>query len=112
MEKENIEHLIQEAYKLAKIEVTDEVWKEVREREERRIKFNEKAKQLYDDISYKTVEKYIKKALPLRVRLFNKVEVIGKCLMYDNVITYTYRFNNSNNYFKFEPLIYDMMEWK
>lgn len=105
--------LLDKIYEYAKEDVRAEVVSEILNVKEDRIKSEILAHELYDKIDYETAEKYLKKSLPLRIRLFNKVKIYGKSLS-ENQITYTYVFNDESYHynFKYTPSLYDMKDWK
>lgn len=99
----------------AEVELRAEIYKEVFDRKEKKILYTEKAKQLYDKFKYENpiVLKMLKKELPLSVRLFNKITVIGSALLYEDIIQYTYCFNDDwKHVFVYKPYISDMERWK
>lgn len=101
--------LMEELYTLAKDDVRQEVNEEMNSKKEKKMQCTELAKEMYDKFSYKEIEKHIKRELPLMVRLFNKVTVNGKALLYEDIIQYTYYFNDDvKNVFVYKPHIYDM----
>ena len=114
LDKKEVEVLLGEIYDIAKNDLRAEVYKEVFDRKEKRIQYTEKAKLLYDKFRYDNpiVLKHLRKELPLRVRLLNKVHVIGMALLYEDIIQYTYYFNNdSKRVFIYRPHISDMEMW-
>lgn len=81
-----------------------------------------KYEEMYGDIAKELFEKYhytnpivlknLKKELPLKVTIFNKVTICGMTLLHGYIIEYSYYFNNDINYvFVYKPSIFDMERW-
>lgn len=112
---EEKEDLLNQILFIAKNEVRAEIYKEVNDRKEKKTLYTEQAKELYDKFRYDNpiVKKQLRKSLPLRIRLLNKVTVIGMALMYEDTIQYTYYFNDDyTKTFVFKPYIDDMKKWR
>lgn len=95
-----------------KWKVDNQIWIEANKlAQDRRRQFEESSKlahDLYNQVPLELVAKMINKALPLNVRLFNKIKIAGKSLCEDR-ITYTYYFNDDFGYrFTYEPTLTEL----
>lgn len=109
MDKGEAKELMDKLYDIAYDEAYKDAYENVKSSIERRKKRNELANKLYDSVEYKDVENLIRKNLPLRIRLFNKVSVIGKALIQEDTILYTYYFNASYaRRFEYAPLLSEL----
>lgn len=82
-------------------------------RENREV-YGEIAKELYQKYHYTNpiVLKNLKKELPLRVTLLNKITIYGMTILEGYIIEYAYFFNdNINLRFCYKPSLYKMMKW-
>lgn len=80
-----------------------ELRKEILQHKENIDKINKETNELYSKLSYKTCEKIIKSQLPLRIKLFNKVECTGFGIKGNGLIEIYSTFNNS---FPFRKIYY------
>lgn len=115
LNKEEKDFLLDEIYDIAKQELRAEIYEEMFQRKEKKVRYTELAKKLYDKFNYNnpTVLKHLKRELPLRVSLLNKITIIGMALLYEDIIQYTYYFNNDiNHVFVYKPNINDMEKWR
>lgn len=109
------EDLLNEIMFIAKNEVRAEVYKEINKQKKDKTLCTERAKLLYDKFKYDNpiVLKQLKKSLPLRVSLVNKITIIGMALLYEDIIEYAYCFNDDYRHeFVYKPRIEEMEKWK
>lgn len=77
---------------------------------------------IYGDIAKEMFEKYhysnpivlknLKKHLPLRVSLFNKITIYGMTMFQGYIIEYSYFFNDNIDFvFAYRPSLNDMRKW-
>lgn len=108
IDKNEAKELLDKLYDIAYDEAFKDAYKNVGQIVEGRKIKNELANKLYHAVQYKDVEKLIKRDLPLRIRLLNKVSVIGKSLR-GNTVAYTYCFNNNHmRSFEYIPHLYEL----
>lgn len=114
MNSESKEELLDKLYEIVKDDLRDEIYKEALQIKSKREERNIKAYELYNRFHYDNpiVLKYLKKSLPLRVRLLNKININGMSIE-NNIIRYSYYFNNDIGFkFIYEPSVYDMEKWR
>ncbi len=111
MNKDVRESMFNEIYDIAYEKAYVEAYKSVMSFKEKEKERNDLAIDLYNGVSYEDVERLIRKDLPLRVKLFNKVSVTGKLLICEKLIIYTYCFNdNKSKMFHYMPTLDELKE--
>lgn len=109
MDEDKVKELFNEIYDIAYEEALAKAYKNVMSLKEKRIKRNKLAEELYNQVEYTEVEKLIRRELPLRVKLFNKVSVIGKSLIGEGRLAYTYYFNDDlRRCFEYVPCLEEL----
>lgn len=114
LNQKQMDVLMEEIYNIAKEDLRDEVYRELCAAHDNRLHSNEEIKELYNLFNYESpiVLRELRKELPLRIRLFNKVTLIGMELSEDNHIEYKYYFNKDlKAVFIYRPSISDMKNW-
>ena len=61
----------------------------------KKSEISKQAKELYNELSFEICEDIIKKSLPLRVRLFNKIHCNGYGITVNNTIEMRYYYNSN-----------------
>lgn len=109
MDENKVKELFNEIYDIAYEDALKEAYKNAMSLKEKRIKRIKLAEELYNQVEYVEVEKLIRRDLPLRVKLFNKVSVIGKSLIGEGRLVYTYYFNDDlRRCFEYVPCLEEL----
>ncbi|MFC0903712.1 hypothetical protein ACFHWD_03285 [Clostridium sp. MT-14] len=75
-----------------------EVREEITQKQEEYVHESEETKRIYNQLDFDICSKLIKKILPLRVRLFNKIHCCGTNIENGNTIQVAFYFNDKNEY--------------
>lgn len=80
---------LEEVYHEIRYDIREEIMKDI----EVRNTINKKLNIIYDQLTFEKCEKLVKRGLPWRIRLVNKVKCMGKTID-ENRIVITFVFNN------------------
>lgn len=99
---------------MSKEKTLDELEREIRLKKNEDI-YGEVALELFRKYHYTNpiVLKNLKKELPLRVTLLNKITIYGMTLLHGYIIQYSYYFNDDIKHeFIYKPSLHDMNSWE
>lgn len=112
--KEHMDDLLDEMYS----KIYKQAREEITKREADRIYHNLVAKKVYDKLNFEICKNIVKKSLPLRIILLNKIDIVGTSLEQNGIISIRYIFNHNNyhkpchelklDYFKIEDILKEM----
>ena len=78
------------------ISIKDEIKKEILEEKEYTNQANIETLEVYNKLNFDICKKLVKKELPLRIKLLNKINVYGYRLEKTNYISIFFSFNNKD----------------